>query len=563
MSNDLLTRSSASFDDARVAQLEARLARIEAHLGLAVVTATVASPPPPSLLGPVVFKRTEDELEYELGQNWFSIAGIIALTIGAGFLLSLPFPALPSVAPSLAGFVVVTALFAVAQWMRKSYPAVSLQLQAAGIALLLFATLRLFLPEARATMELNSVAGWVVILLMVVVNLGIALTRDSAWLTAIAWATGWTSAVVVGAATFTLPLLVLLAAGAIVVSHRRNWPVLAIVAAVATFTTYLLWALKLPFGAGKVHFATAPGWAPEVLLACSLVLAAGSWLRPKDEPEETTAAPSAMLICGLGYGLLLVHTLAAFPATIVTHHVAAFAIFLSLAIAFWMRRQSHIAVFFYAMTGYAALSLAIMKVSSSPAVFVWLSMQSVVVVATAIWFRSRFIVVANFLIFVGIVLSYAFVVQRETGISLGFGVVALVSARILNWQQRRLELTTEMMRNAYLVCAYLVFPYALYHLVPGKYVGFAWIGLALGYYVLNLIVKNQKYRWMGHATLLLTMCYLVIVGTSTFEPVYRVLSFLGLGTVLLGVSLVFTRLRKRQRSEAAGPSTVKPVATQP
>ena len=48
------------------------------------------------------------------------------------------------------------------------------------------------------------------------------------------------------------------------------------------------------------------------------------------------------------------------------------------------------------------------------------------------------------------------------------------------------------------------------------------------------------------ATLLLTMCYVIVVGTSRFEPVYRVLSFLVLGTVLLIVSLVFTRLRKRR-----------------
>jgi uncharacterized membrane protein len=101
------------------------------------------------------------------------------------------------------------------------------------------------------------------------------------------------------------------------------------------------------------------------------------------------------------------------------------------------------------------------------------------------------------------------------------------------------------MRNAYLVGAWLVFPYALYHLVSGKYVGLAWVGLALSYYALNWIVQNQKYRWMGHATLLLTLCYVVVVGTSRFEPVYRVLSFLVLGTVLLIVSLVFTRLRKR------------------
>jgi hypothetical protein len=196
------------------------------------------------------------------------------------------------------------------------------------------------------------------------------------------------------------------------------------------------------------------------------------------------------------------------------------------------------------MTGYAALTVAIGRASAMPAVFVWLSVQSVVVVATAIWFRSRFIVVANFLIYLGIVLGYVVLAERETGISLGFGVVALVSARLLNWQQSRLELKTGLMRNAYLLVAWLVFPYALAHLVPAGYTALAWVALALGYYALNLIVRNQKYRWMGHTTLLLTACYILIVGTRKFEPVYRVLSFLVLGTVLLVVSLVFTRLRK-------------------
>jgi uncharacterized membrane protein len=113
------------------------------------------------------------------------------------------------------------------------------------------------------------------------------------------------------------------------------------------------------------------------------------------------------------------------------------------------------------------------------------------------------------------------------------------------------------MRNAYLLSAFIVFPYALYHLVPATYVGLAWIGLALSYYGMNLLVRNQKYRWMGHVTLLLTALYLVIVGTSRFEPVYRVLSFLALGTVLLVVSLLFTRLRKAQRATAVDNTTEK------
>jgi len=174
----------------------------------------------------------------------------------------------------------------------------------------------------------------------------------------------------------------------------------------------------------------------------------------------------------------------------------------------------------------------------------------VVVVATAIWFQSRFIVVANFLIYAAIVIAYMALARVETGISLAFGLVALGTARLLNWQKDRLELKTELMRNAYLVSALVIFPYALYHLVPGAYVALAWVGVALLYYGMNLIVRNRKYRWMGHATLLFTALYLVVVGVNRLEPLHRNLSLLVLGSVLLIVSLVFTRLRSRGAAPA-------------
>jgi hypothetical protein len=196
-----------------------------------------------------------------------------------------------------------------------------------------------------------------------------------------------------------------------------------------------------------------------------------------------------------------------------------------------------------------ALSVAISKLFAVPGVFVWLSAQSILVVATAIWFRSRFIVVANFFLYLLIVAGYVIVAREESGISLGFGLVALASARILNWQQDRLELKTEIMRNAYLASAFVVFPYALYHLVPSGFVSLAWVGIALFYYLMNLIIKAQKYRWMGHLTLLLTVMYVLVIGIVQLEPTYRILSFLVLGTALLVVSLVFTRLRMRKRKD--------------
>jgi hypothetical protein len=121
-------------------------------------------------------------------------------------------------------------------------------------------------------------------------------------------------------------------------------------------------------------------------------------------------------------------------------------------------------------------------------------------------------------------------VKRETGVSVGFGLVALVSARLLNWQQNRLELKTEFMRNAYLLSAFIVFPYALYHLAAPRLVALTWVALAVGYYALNRIVRNQKYRWMGHATLALTALFLVVAGPAHLEATWRIASFLALGS---------------------------------
>ena len=537
-------------DADRIARLEERLARIEAHLDLGASAATAPANLEASPLS--IRAPSEEEFEFQVGQRWFALAGIMTLTLGAALLLSLPFAALPAAVPSVVGYGVVAALLGLARWWRESFALVAGYLRGAAMALLFCATLRLMFPEAHRVIAADGFAGRALLVIVVAVNFTLALRRNSAWLAGVALVTGGGAALAAGSAGFALGAVVALAVAAAAIGHRRNWPQLALAAVPVCYATYLFWAIGDPLRGGEARWATSPALAPAILLVVAAALAAGPWLRPRGETEGARAAIGAMLNCGLGYGILLVHSIAGFCADVVVLHAMAFVGFLALATAFWLRHQSRAATFFYAMTGYAALSGAIIKGTTAPAVFVWLSMQSVVVVATAIWFRSRFIVVANFLIYVAIVFGYVAETGRETGISFGFGLVALVSARILNWQKDRLELKTELMRNAYLLSAFVVFPYALYHLVSARQVGLAWTALALGYYGLNFAIKNQKYRWMGHGTLLLTTVYLVVAGTREFEPVYRVLSFLALGSVLLVVSLVFTRMRKR-RSTEGGP----------
>lgn len=529
----------------RLARLEARLARLESHLGVP------AEPEPPTPIPsadivPPAAAGPDDEFEFEVGQNWFAVAGILALALGAGFLLSLPHARLPAGGPSLAGGLVAAGLFLLAHVWRRSFELVAGYLRGAGMALLYFATLRLYFFGAQPVLGTESLAGCLPLVLAVAFNLAIAWRRKSPWLTGLALLTGYATALAVGSAWFVLGSVTLLSALVVSLSLRAGWPRLGFAGIPLGYATYLLWAMGNPIRGGAFRFATEPAAAPALVLALAAIFAVASLLRPDRETEDAVPCISAFFNCGLGYLLFLGHTAAAFARDLAGAQALASAVFLGLAVAFWVRERSRVSTFFYAMTGYAALSVAIMKASAVPEVFVWLSLQSVVVAATAVWFRSRFIVVANFLIYVAIILAYVFLRKAETGISVGFGLVALVSARILSWQQDRLELKTDLMRNAYLVGAFFIFPYALYHLVPGRLVGLAWVGLALFYYAMNLIARNQKFRWMGHATLLLTALYVTVVGTSRFGPVLRVLSFLALGTVMLVVSLVFTRLRRRR-----------------
>ena len=207
------------------------------------------------------------------------------------------------------------------------------------------------------------------------------------------------------------------------------------------------------------------------------------------------------------------------------------------------------ATFYYALTGYGALSIAIILQFDKPDFFMWLCWQSLVVVSTAVWFRSKFIIVANFFIFLLIFLVFLVLSGTTSVISFSFGIVALLSARILNWKKDQLELKTEQMRNAYLLTALLIIPYSLYHMVPSGFVAFSWIAVAILYYILSRLLNITKYRYMSLATFMLTVIYVFVLGITSEETIFKILSFLVLGGALVIISIVYTRNRNKSTKQ--------------
>lgn len=520
--------------------MEQRLARVELLLGLHEEAPAEKCSFETAIAAPV-----EGEFEMAVGQTLFARIGIMALAIGAALTLSQPWPQFPAVLPSTAGWLLALALLGLASWLHASLPLISSNFRAAGMGLLFFATLRLCSFGAEPLLAPSSFAACAALSLAFAINFAIAWSRRSAYLTVVALLTGLAAALAAGTPWYFLGMVTAVLLAAAVSAQSRDWPWLVVMAGCGAFPAYLLWALGNPLFGNRLEVAAGPFAGVWFLPGWMILNALAMTLRRRHATEDAVAQVGAVSNA-VGYAMFLLHTLIAHGGNFVMANLVMSIVLLGIAVMFWVREQSRFATFIYAMTGYGALTMALIRASGLPELFVWLSLQSLLVVSTAIWFRSRFIVVANFMIYLAVVACYMVVAKDENGISLGFGLVALISAAVLNRQKHRLELKSELMRNAYLTCAFFIFPHALHHIAPGAWVAPSWIGLAVGYYGIWLVGKSRKYRWMGHGTLLLAVAYLLFIGIGRLAGVQRIVSFLALGTVLLVVSVAFTLLRARQ-----------------
>lgn len=518
--------------------LEARIAAIEAHLGVTPEEIALETPADKAASSP----QDEEAIEMQIGENWFAKMGILVLVLGMVFLLTFPYRGLPPALPSLAGYLIAGGIIWLAARWRQSHAYISGYLVGGGIALLFFATLRLsFFAEVPALTD--GVFLTVLLTCAVAVGFLLATRAGSPTLIVLSLLLGCLACMISDSAPLLFSGLTVLSVLSVVYSIRYRWHWLLALAAGVVLLTHVLWFLNNPVLGHRLDLATSPYYNIFFVLAYVGVFAAGSLWQNRDPEEAVSALITAIVSGGGGYALFLLLTVTKFQDDRVAAHLLASALLLGIAITFWVRYRSVYSTFVYAMLGYAALSVAIVDQFSSPEYFIGLALESLLVLSTAVWFRSRLIVVGNFVIFLLLFLAFLIVAQHISLISICFGIVALLSARILNWQRDRLTLKTEHMRNAYLGTAFFMIPYALYHTVPAGFVSISWLVVALFYYLMSRTLNSRKYRWMGLLTLAITIPYAFLVDMTRLDPTFRIISFIILGTVLLAVSISYSKRR--------------------
>lgn len=529
-------------------KLDDRINRVENYLQLPPLVAD--SENQPKVRTSLDSEMEDEALEFRIGQFWFAKVGIIVLAIGIAFLLTFPYQNLPVAIPSIFGYLLVAVIISLSFKFAKNLSHISGYLLGGGLALLYFSTLRLFY---FSTMPVISDLTLEVILLLVVnvLILAISVRKGSVFITGLSIFFFYVTAVIADNYFAMVSILLVVAITTLILKLKHNWNYLLAEAIVLTFLTYLLWYVNNPFLGKEMQYVQTSWFTPIPILVFAYIFFLGNYLRGEDKQEYFQVVPLSVINLAFAYGTFLLITLTSETTLLGGYHVLASALFLILSISFWTEEKSKFSTFFYAMTGYLALSVAIVNQFNSPDYFIWLCWQSLIVVTTAVWFRSRYIILANFIIFLVVLLAY--IAQGGTLglVSSSFGIVALISARILNWKKDKLELKTEQMRNAYLVTALLIIPYALYNTMPETLVSVSWVAVAVVYYVLSKIIKNKKYRWMSLLTLLMTVVYVFIIGITSEDPTYKIVSFLVLGVALLVFSIVYARAKSSINEDGA------------
>ena len=527
-------------------ELDARLTRVERHLGLESLDRSAsksASADPDNLVAQKTDYQEGAGLEASIGEFGLAWIGSIVFFLGVVFLITYTFSLGHRVVATIVGYFAAAGLFFAADFWKSRASHLSRILVAGSLLLLFYTTMRLHFFSPTPLID-NSYIVLFCLLIVVAFQLYLSVRRDSQSLASVGILMGMVAALLIDRTHIELPLVAAFSAVAVYLGVHRGWSRLLNASIVLAYAAHLFWLLNNPLAGHPVQAVTEHHYHLVYLFLYAAIFSLPSLLKKHIAVDEFSSVAMIFLNC-IGFSFMvflavLTHFQKEFPAI----SIGVFGLLVVSSIALWIRTHHQLGPAIYACFGFMALSIAIYGYAAIPSSFLWLSLQSLLVVSIALWFRSKVLVVVNSFIYVGILIGYFVLSPSSPPVNFSFALVALASARVMNWQKERLTLRTEMLRNVYLFIAFVLIFYALYRAVPSQYVTLSWTMTAVGYFLLSYLLKSGKYRLMAISAMLVNVVYLFLVDLASLDPRFRVAAFMFLGLMAVMISLYYTRVRK-------------------
>jgi hypothetical protein len=493
--------------------------------------------------------ESSEDMEFRLGEKWFGKIGIIVFLLAVINFIIFPISIFSQTLVLAVGFSISLIMIAGSQIGKEYLKNLAGYIFGGGMILFYLSILRLkYFSSAPIINDQLTIVS--LLFLTAIVSMILSLKNKSISLTGISVILICLANLLSNITIIFFSVLIAICLATIVIGITNNWKSFPLTGIILTYFTLLLWTINNPLVTGKIIFVNNYMLTLFFVPIIILIYGIANALQTQETDDGNWSYKISIANSVGGFGLFAIIVLGTnFAENGLLFIVLSIALFV-LAILHWKKHHSRLSTFFYSMLAYGSFSLAIIAKVDTQNALILLCWQSLVVVSTALWFRSKFIVVANFFIFIIILLSFVFSADRLNTLTASFGVVALISARVINWQKKRLELKTENLRNAYLLVAFLILPIVIYNNVAVHLVGIALIGLSLFYYIVGKLINNKKYRLLATGNLIIALAYIIIFGFVSEQTAYKVFSFFLASITLIIVSIVYTKDRAKEKNDS-------------
>ena len=495
-------------------------------------------------------ERTDEEekgLESQIGQFGLAWLGNIVLLFGIIFLtqyLMIQGYRFPSV---ILGYLAALSIFFLSNYLKRTNLHLSFMFKMNAEVLLFYVTLRLHFFSATPILS-NKTISVILLLFLIALQAYLSIRDKSQAFAALFVIFALTTGIICDTAPLILSLVALAAAGSVYSFYRFNWKPLLVVTIILCYISSFVWLLGNPIMGHPMRLIAGQNSGVICFFGLGAVFSTVLLFRSKDQSADDFLT-GVTFANGILYSLLLIFIVLGFFSK---NYVVLFSgltiCCLAYSIFLHSKYEWNFASAFYALYGFMAMSIAFHGLLGFPRVYLLLAVQSLVVVSMALWFRNRLIVVMNSILFLTIMVTYLVSSKSINDVNYSFALIALVSARIVNWKKSRLHIETDLMRNLYLIEGFFIVLYALYHAVPKQFITLSWTIAALLYFLLSFVLKNVKYRYMALGTMICSAFYLFLIDLAHIDLIYRVLALLFLAAISIGISIYYSNRVKKERN---------------
>ena len=535
-----------NFED-RLKSIEQRLVNLESELALNKLRQSSVGAEEyqtdESILSETIIDE-EKGLESKIGRVGLAWLGNLVLLFAIVFFTEYIIAQGNSLLSLIIGVFAAGIIFWISNYLKSTNSGLSFMLKINGQVLLFYEAFRMHFFSDHPLIS-SKIIVLVILCLVIAFQIYTARKNVSQTFGFLAIVFALFTAIMSDTTHIMLPLITFTAIGAVYFFFKHNWQFLLIAAIILVYAAFFMWLFGNPVMDHPMQILADHNYGHFYLFALGGCFSVLPLLRKNDGSNDDLLI-GAIILNGVFFTLLLTSVSTKYFGG---SYVEVFSVVTICCLIYSVILKSasdwKFASAFYALYGFLAMSISLYGMVGLPNVYLLLSVQSLVVVSMALWFRNRLIIVMNSLLFLTILLVYLLSQKSVDGVNFSLALVPLISARIINWQKERLNIKTDFIRNIYLTVGFFMVLFALYHGLPRQFVTLSWTGAALLYFFLSFLLKNIKYRYMALGTMICAAIYLFIIDLASIGIIYRVLALLFLALVSIGISIYYSNRVKR------------------